>query len=871
VSTGVSAFDLNQPDLSHLLARVEAGAIQLPDFQRGWVWREEGIRSLLASITLSYPIGALLMLKTGGSPAFFPRAIEGAPDTRAVPELLLLDGQQRITSLYQSLRMGRPVRTTDEKGKDIERWFYLDIGKCMDPDIDRAEAVLTTPADRVVRRDFNRVVVLDLSSTENQYKEWAIPLEVAFDAQKTLEWQGGLLGFLQKELGPEGAMSRFMEFQQFQQAVLIPLRSYRIPSIELARGTDHSAVCQVFENVNTGGVKLTVFELLTAMFAAEDEGFRLRADWYGDQTSGQPKARGREHRLHAKPVLQTIRARDFMQAVTLLSSFEDMLEGRARTFGCHRKDMLKLKLAGFHRTADRIEEGFKKAARMLERLCIYEARNVPYATQLVPLAAILARLGPKEESQAVREKLEQWYWCGVFGELYGSSTETRFANDLSGVLAWIDGSEELPTTVRDSGFSPTRLKTLRTRNSAAYKGIAARLLAHGCRDLARGDRVAAMVQDGEPTDIHHLFPQRWCADNGISSSDYNAIYNRTPLARRTNQRLSGHAPSAYLVRLEGADVTTDQLDGHLRSHLSSPELMRSDNYAEFRVDRSRRLLDIIEQSTGKPISGRESDEVVRAFGGPLPRMPAAVDAPTQTFFGRYAVLEEFHGGGMSRAYRVLDKQTGAQVFLKMAPTGDTLNAKALQREQAIYEKLERAGAEGMLRVIDVHLDSERMALVTELADGGSLEAYVRNEGGSLRYSEAKSIGLIVLNALDNLHQLDIVHRDIKPGNIFRVGGEWKLGDFGLAKNLVRLQTQRTLGGNWTPGYAPEEQLIGVEADPSMDVYALGKTITYLLTGQTDPDQLQEPWRALLKACTEKDPEQRPTLAAVRERLDALPC
>jgi hypothetical protein len=87
---------------------------------------------------------------------------------------------------------------------------------------------------------------------------------------------------------------------------------------------------------------------------------------------------------------------------------------------------------------------------------VYGVKDLPYQSQLLPLAAILADLGPKADTRA---KLVRWWWCGVFGELYGSAIETRFARDVQEVPAWIAGGEE-PATVRDATFRSERLDTM---------------------------------------------------------------------------------------------------------------------------------------------------------------------------------------------------------------------------------------------------------------------------------------------------------------------------------------------------------------------------------------------------------------------------
>src|ERR1700687_3605876 len=96
-----STFKTNPINLNELLEDCEHGVLQLPDFQRSWVWDEDRIKSLIASISRAFPVGALMSLEAGGLVTFKPRPIEGAPTEakHVTPQSLLLDGQQRMTSL----------------------------------------------------------------------------------------------------------------------------------------------------------------------------------------------------------------------------------------------------------------------------------------------------------------------------------------------------------------------------------------------------------------------------------------------------------------------------------------------------------------------------------------------------------------------------------------------------------------------------------------------------------------------------------------------------------------------------------------------------------------------------------------------------
>ena len=222
---------------------------------------------------------------------------------------------------------------------------------------------------------------------------------------------------------------------------------------------------------------------------------------------------------------------------------------------------------------------------------------------MIPLAAILADIGGKWDSEFYRTKIERWYWNGVFGELYGSAVESRIARDFVEVPAWISGGD-LPTTIRDANFSPDRLKTMRMRLSAAYKGVNALLMQVGALDFKSGQSFELTNFFGENVDIHHIFPKAWCNAQGIKPAVYDSIINKTPLAFRTNRIIGGDAPSIYLAKLEKGStevpsIPKDKIDKNLVSHLIDPRLLRSDDFTGFMEDRQVRLLELIEQATGK--------------------------------------------------------------------------------------------------------------------------------------------------------------------------------------------------------------------------------------------------------------------------------
>lgn len=267
-----STFKSNDTAISDILKNIESGQIQLPDFQRGWVWDDNRIKALIASISNAYPVGALMFLEfsENGEIRFKYRPFTGASATE-IPEILVLDGQQRRTSIFNSLYSRKPVLTRTDKNKEIKRYYYLDIEKSLISTTDRVEAVISVPEDKIIRSNFGRDIELDVSTRDNEYANKMFPLNIVYDLMEFMDWLNGY----QKYHNYDAMIAQ--QFSEFNKDILNPIQSYKVPVITLGKNTSKEAVCQVFENVNSGGVSLTVFELVTATFAADN--FELRKDW----------------------------------------------------------------------------------------------------------------------------------------------------------------------------------------------------------------------------------------------------------------------------------------------------------------------------------------------------------------------------------------------------------------------------------------------------------------------------------------------------------------------------------------------------------------------------------------------------------------
>lgn len=599
----MSHFDSNPVLLSNLLGMIQQGKIQLPDFQRGWVWDDAHIQDLIVSIMRTFPVGAVMLLETGGETKFQTRPVEGLESlaTQAIePQKLILDGQQRLTTLTQVMMLEQPVLTRTAQGKSIKRYYYIDIQKAVDNPLLLDEAIVAVDENRELRSDFGRKVDLSLSSREAECELMMFPCNQIFNHS---EW---LIDLQKYNPGFSGLFIAFLG------KYILPVTQYHLPVIELKKEIDKEAVCLVFEKVNTGGVSLSVFELITATYAAEN--YNLRDDWFGSDVRNIPS---RQRRIQkGSPLLADISATDILQAVTILHTYDErqreIAAGKSghalRPVSAKRVDMLKLPLSAWkHYAGDctkaqvgDIEKGFKAAADFLTQESFYRLRELPYSTQLIPLAAVMAKIGNAWRESKNYVKLARWFWCGVLGELYGGAVETRIANDFEGLLQWFDDDTKVPKTVNDAFFQPERLDSLRTRNSAAYKGINVLILRQGARDWFWNGTIQQLDNQEVNLDIHHIFPKKWCKAQHIARHQYDSILNKTPLSYKANKTIGGSRPSDYLVKLrKKMGLNELQMDELLESHALSPALLRADDFERFIEERRQRLVSMIADAMGK--------------------------------------------------------------------------------------------------------------------------------------------------------------------------------------------------------------------------------------------------------------------------------
>jgi hypothetical protein len=564
--------------LSTLLGLIHDGLMALPDFQRDFVWDPGMTDELLESLIQNFPAGTLLRVKNGQDLLFKPRAFEGAPDLdHKRPTFLVLDGQQRLTSLYQALYgVGRHRFVLDlgalERGDELEdATFYLTASK------------------------FEK----EWGSIERQAEELVFPLARVFGGGGFAAWSLEVLA--SRASSPEAMLELNGRLSALRTQWLEPLEQYQFPVVEIHEKTSAEAICTIFETLNRTGVRLSVFDLLTARFWPHD--VNLRESW--------------EQAIAEFPILEEFDIDPWyvLQIMALLEPGKDS-DGQPRPPSVKVKDVLALSPEAAKTAWPRAIAGLAAVLDIFQTDCgVVAPRWLPYFPMIVaPAAAWSVQAGKVKGpiAGANRARIVRWFWCASFGQRYEYAVNSQIARDYQQLVSWMTDEEApAPETVTGLEFAAGSLRITTPRQRSLYRATMALVLRNQPRDFhKRGPITSALFADSKnPVDDHHVFPAGYLA-KAVSTTSRDSILNRTLIDRQTNIRIGKRAPSAYLQEIAGGFDSEKEFAALLRSHhlptgAGSPLML--DDFEGFLSWREVSLTEQIEQVTGTLVTRTEPE------------------------------------------------------------------------------------------------------------------------------------------------------------------------------------------------------------------------------------------------------------------------
>lgn len=548
--------DTNPHDLKELLNEIHHRNAALPDFQRDFVWDPRATQELIVSIASNYPAGSLLRIRNTHN-LFACREFQNAPLLDGnQPTFLVLDGQQRLTSLYQAFY-----------GVGDHR-YYLNLRKLLDGG-EFEEAIFHLRTN--VRR------CKELEEPDTQARELVLPLGLLKGGSGEFgRWSRMVARKTQSDAERVELEDRLSEVEE---EWIKTIDDYRFPVVTLSDSTSADAVCTIFETLNRTGVKLSVFELLTARFWPQ--GVNLRQLW--------------QQALEEHPIIADFEIDPYylLQVVALVARSAP---------SCKRKDVLELTTDAIGPWWRRAANGMADGLELLRDDCgVLIPAWLPYTTIVIPLAAMLAARDDAFSAReaSTRKKLQRWFWCSVFGQAYENAPNSQAAKDVGEGLAWLaDGLP--PETVREFRFDPQVFSSTTPRQRAVYRGAMCLTLSGKPRDFYSGTLLSGKVIAEHQVDDHHIFPNAYLERRGVPARLRDCILNRTLIDRRTNVRISKRAPSDYMadIRRELGDEDFQVL---LSSHLipAGPDSpLWSDDFDVFLRSRGEALWQRVQEVTG---------------------------------------------------------------------------------------------------------------------------------------------------------------------------------------------------------------------------------------------------------------------------------
>lgn len=570
--------------LSKLIEEIHIGEIALPDIQRPFVWRRTKVRDLFDSMYRGYPVGYLLFWETGATDSY--RTI-GVGEKQKYPRLLIIDGQQRLTSLYAVLK-GTPVLTAKYESERIRIAF--------NPIEERFE--VSNPA---------------------------IEKDAAWIADISTLWSSGtsLYSFIHDFLAKLKVCRTLSqeEEKKISDAIdkLESLRNYPFRVLEVSKLATEEQVAEIFVRINSKGKPLNQADfVLTLLSVYWEEGRKELEDF--SKKAQTPSKEPSPYTPYMKPspsdLLRVSAAVGFRRAK--LADIYAFLRGRDLHTGQFSDAQREKQFDTLKRAQAKVLDlqhwhdfftvpqraGYLSARLITSKLVVLQS----YALWLI------GKLEYQVEPHLLREVMAHWFFMASLTGRYSGSSESQMEQDLA-LLREVKGAADFVRTLEEQVGAvlthdywevtlPGGLKTSASRSLALSAFYAAQVIL-GAPVLYSTMKVADFLSPGSKpkrgslVDRHHLFPRKYLQRH-LKIQDRrltNQTANFTLVEWKDNLRISDRSPREYVPELE-ARFERKKLDEMYRLH-ALPERWYEMDYEEFLEERRRRMAQIIREGFDK--------------------------------------------------------------------------------------------------------------------------------------------------------------------------------------------------------------------------------------------------------------------------------
>lgn len=536
-------MDARNRQVSKWFPRVAAGQVQLPRFQRYEAWGPREVADLLQTVIDELPAGALLVLEIGDDSPFPPRPLSGAPEPTERMNELLLDGQQRLTSLWRSLNDSYP-----------DRQYFVDI-RDVDDDGDGHRDFRVSSQSRWWRNGSRYPVWCD--DEQQTFARGLVPVRLLRPGE---EGEQECATWLRSALGDD--LEQLVEQQRLVDGLRARVAAFNLPYLALPIASSEAVVLNVFEKLNTRAVALTAFDIVVARVEGETgESLHDLVDALHGEVPG---------------LARYIRPEDLVLPAACL------MQGRRAT----KHEFAFLDFEQMIADWDQLVAGAARTVDFLEQESVLDGIRIPTEVVLPPLTALWAdtpdhpdRLG------AVRTLLRRYIWRAFATSRYELAAATAVYQDFQALRPVVrdgDNSGSEAPIFSDPLATVEEIKAVgwpRRRDRLARAVLAVSLKA-GALDIADG---AAVTADNiTRREYHHLFPVAHLAGLGIDEHWASRAVNCALITWRTNRTIAAHAPVDYLrARTKAAALGEREVRARLQTHLVDYDSLAADDYEAF--------------------------------------------------------------------------------------------------------------------------------------------------------------------------------------------------------------------------------------------------------------------------------------------------
>jgi len=533
-------LEWSKKKLLGLVRRAYRGEVMLPDFQRNFVWSRSDIEELICSLLEKMFIGTFLIQRVNPTDVPFKVIpIEGANKVNggfsSRPEIIVLDGQQRLTSLFYALYSPDiPLKNTTNPYA-----FFIDLQELCKDNIESAVFSWSKQwREYKALLDGNGKYILS-----ELKKEKILPLTFLADDDEFGDlWHESFKNLFSREDARK------------VKGYLDNLRHYEIHVLSIPLTEKPEDIAILFERINRTGIKLSIFDLLTARLY---KFINLRTEW--------------ETAFDKKYWLKQIASNDIKNTKIPYYIIQGLALGKGMSIKA--RDIIKidstiLNKESWENAIDILENKILSRLFDVSEYGIADYRWLSYPSMI----SIWLGLFIKAENGEINidiEKINKWYWSVIFTERYSGSTETKQTKDFKDLIKWLNDSREIPETVLDirNKLGVMKIDT-RYPGSSIYKGVFNLLFRKGAWDFYEKDKIKFSAKDLED---HHIVPKKFLENKGVDV-DKDIVLNRTLILSLTNKKISKKAPATYIddmIKIHGSEERVMEV---LEKHFINKEM-----------------------------------------------------------------------------------------------------------------------------------------------------------------------------------------------------------------------------------------------------------------------------------------------------------